>query len=372
MAPPMVSEFNVPPRFLIIPLRFLGDCLLTIPLIEALRQAHPEAIIDVLSPPAGLNLFETCPSLNDVWVEPKSKLAFISQLKAKQYSTAILCRRSVSHAMLLKAAGISTVIGYDEQRFPPPLHFKRWGWGLDHARPFPALTTTIPQVLTYLDLLTPLGIKYSDLQLNLWPTDTDQQTAHQFIKTHGLQPDSPMAMIHVTSASKEKSIALDKFSPSLQRLHEAGFQLFCLGSPQERSVYESLAALAKVPLIIGCGETTLRQSFILLQKTDLLLSLDSAPIHLAAAAKVPHIIGIYGPINHHQWRPYPYEGQFTPVFNEALDCRPCLAKVCAHNRCRTDLSGQAILMAVEHHLGLWSSATSLSPLSPQGSDHASV
>ena len=96
-----------------------------------------------------------------------------------------------------------------------------------------------------------------------------------------------------------------------------------------------------VGLINLAGETSLRETCALYRRTALLLTVDSSPIHIGAAAGVPKIVGVFGPTNEKQWGPHfsPGTGDFRPVFID-LPCRPCYAKVCSHNNCRMLLTAE--------------------------------
>jgi heptosyltransferase II len=345
---------NSPERILVSPLRFIGDGILTVPLLRGLRQLYPAARIDLLLPTHMRNLFEFCPYINEIVIKPKSKIAQSQLLREKQYDVGILMRRTVSQAFVFRMSGVKQLIGFDEQRFPPPFFYQRWGWFLDHTIPFPPLKTDIPQVKTYLRLMEPLGPVAEDEHLELWADEDDHQKQAERFQHYRIDTDKPLAMLHGTSASREKGLDQSKFIPALQALAEQGFQVLALGTKRDKRFYHGLAQKAKVPIYNLCGETTLRQSYAAMQNIDLLLSLDSAPIHMAVAAKVPHIIGIYGATNERQWRPYPYDGQYTPVFNQNLTCRPCIPKVCSHNRCREDLTDLQIAEAVLEHLKTFS------------------
>ncbi len=341
-----------PKRILVVPLRFIGDGILTVPLLRALKQSYPDAQVDILVAGHLVNLFQFCPFVDDILVEPKSKGQLHRMIRSRQYDLGFLLRRSMTQAAVLKLAGVKTLVGYDEQRFFPPLNYRRWGWFLDHAVSFPPVDTDIPQVETYLNVLKPLALDVNtfDRSLALWSTPDDERHVQSLFTAYQMDTRKPMAVFHGTSASREKAMTPAQFIPALQYLQQSGYQLIAMGSQADSAFYDQVAAQGHLPLINLCGETTLRESFALMKQVNLLLSLDSAPIHMATAAQVPHIIAIYGPTNERQWRPYPYHGHFTPVFNSQLTCRPCVPKVCGHNRCRTDLSGLMIRQAVQNHL----------------------
>lgn len=341
-----------PKRILVIPLRFIGDGILTVPLLRGLRALYPEAQIDLLLPVHMANLLERCPYVNEIVIEPASRAALYSLIKAREYHLGILLRRSLSAAFRLKCAGVDRLIGFDEQRFPPPFNFRRWGgWFLDDVVPFPPIETEVPQAKTYLSLLNPLSDEVIDRDesLELWSDEEDKLRVAALFNRYEIDISRPIAVFHGTSASKEKALPRDRFIPALQALHQHGFQIITLGSPGDLDFYRLIALESAVPIRNLSGQTTLRQSAALMLQVNLLLGLDSAPIHMAAAAGVPHIIGIYSATNEKQWRPYPYDGLFTAVFNKTIGCRPCAPKVCKHNRCRNDLTPPDILQALILH-----------------------
>lgn len=338
---------------LVYPLRFIGDGILTVPLLRALRQHFCDSRIDLLVPRHMENLFSLCPYVSNLVVLPRSRRDLFDRVQRGGYDTAILMRRSVSDALLFWLAGVPRRIGYDEQRFPPPVGYRRSGWFLTDALAFPPVDTEIPQVKTYLNLLAPLAgnIAQADETLELWADDADMAHVEALCRSHSLHSsDQPIAMIHGASASREKALPPEKFVPAVKALAQNDFRIITLGSPGDSSFYHALFEQAGVAYTDLCGHTTLRQSYALMKRIRILVSLDSAPIHMAAAAGVPHIVGIYGATNEKQWRPYPYAGWFTPVFNRNLSCRPCVPKVCSHNRCRVDLSPVALVDALMPHL----------------------
>jgi len=340
-----------PQRILVVPLRFIGDTVLTVPVLRAIRQTWPQARIDLRLPAYLHNLFEPSPYIDRIVLDHKSFGQNLRQTRENQYDLAILLRRSLSQAVELKLAGVPCVAGFNEQRLPNPLGFKPWGLGLDRSVPFVPVDTEIPQVKTLLSVLGPLtGNALLDERLELWTTPEDEAFVAGLLTALGIENGSKIAVFHATSASREKSLSPELYVAALQTLHQAGFSIVCVGTSSDVAFYRHMEQISAVPMLNLCGKTTLRQTVALLKHAQLLLSLDSGPVHLAAAVGVPHIIAIYGPTNHKQWAPYPYEGQFTPVFHPDLTCRPCEAKVCSHNHCRTQMNAVWIRDAVAAHL----------------------
>lgn len=360
---PVKSKFSPPSvkRIIVIPLRFIGDAVLTVPLLRAIRLLYPQAHIDVMVPAAVAPMLELCPYIDDCLIEPRGSMATLTLLRQRRYDMAILCRRSVTQALMTLLAGIKYRLGYDEQRWFKPLNYRRWGIGLTSMVIFPPVDSRIPHVKSVLNLLTPILPLTSDdpdrpsqssldTSLELWADEADKLKVASVFNQAGIGPDAKLAVIHLSSASREKAMPIESFVDSVQRLHQAGYTLVSIGVANEADRYEQLQTLSSLPIHNLCGKTSLRQTFVVLLKTALLFSIDSAPIHMAAAADVPHIIGIYGPTNEHQWKPYPYHGQFTAITNTDLTCRPCVPKICEHNRCRTELTVDRMASQLQAHL----------------------
>jgi heptosyltransferase-2 len=345
-----MTSFPTPQTILVIPLRYIGDTILTVPLLRNLRQHFPHARIDVLASATAAPLLEPCPYVDQVLVEPKGTGRRLAQFKAQPYDTAFILRKSFSTAALCRLAGIQTLVGYDKQRWFEPLGYKRWGLLLDAKAPYPSLRTETPQTVSHLGLLHAFGLAASDSHLELWATPEDERFVTTLLESHGIGANAPLAVLHTVSASHGKSIEVERFLEALHRLHQQGYPMVCTGTPQDAPQYQALAEQSGLPLINLAGQTTLRQTYALYRRTHAIVTVDSSPIHLAAAAGVPNIVGVFGPTNEKQWGPHAANSQFVAVYND-LPCRPCYAKICEHNRCRTELTGMQIAEAVETVLG---------------------
>ncbi|BBB91590.1 MAG TPA: glycosyltransferase family 9 protein [Methylomusa anaerophila] len=113
-----------------------------------------------------------------------------------------------------------------------------------------------------------------------------------------------------------------RFAELLRRLHtgyDANF--FIIGGSYDKEYVEQLVSLAQVPVMNLCGATTLTQSMELLKRTDLFITLDTAPMHIASALGVP-MIAIFGSTA---------PASVAPLSNKAiiaappsLPCIPCI------------------------------------------------
>jgi ADP-heptose:LPS heptosyltransferase len=358
-------------RVCFIPPRFVGDCLYLVPLLRQLKQAWGQQVeIGLWLPPIAIPLFEGCPYVD--WVAPATKqsAALRHQLKTHQVETVILTRHSAREALVAKQAGVRNVIGFQSQRLTKKL-FLHWGLGLTTAIPHPVLTNESHQQQYLWQLLAPLQLPVldtTDTALELWLTATEKTTLQTTLTAqYALQSptaETPWIVIHWASASQHKDIALHTLTAGLLALvaQYPNVQFVFTGLTAHIPQYEAFLAEAPpalkthphgVPRSINlAGKTTLRELAILLSLSRGLIGLDSAPLHLASAVGVPSIVGVYGAVSPVQWHPPLVNKQrdIPPIKFEAvsltLPCKPCIAKTCETDLCRTDILPSHLLVAV--------------------------
>ncbi|MEB3245447.1 MAG: glycosyltransferase family 9 protein [Vampirovibrionales bacterium] len=360
----MSSGANSPSHTLVIPLRFLGDTLLTVPLLRMVSEvSQPDEPIDLLCSPALAPLMQACPYIRHVLPEPK-KLADSVRLLAR-YQRVILLRKSVTWSALAAAAGVKIRLGYDKQRWP--FGYKRWGCFLSHQGRYPNRTEPLPMAQSHLLLLRELypGLTPQQcaspeaLRLALWPEPQAFAALQQKFDALALPAECKflsgsgaltgarlkLAALHLSAASHGKTIAPESFVPAILALQEAGYTVLGLGLATERHVYEALSSRLSQPIVNLAGQTALPEMAALFSSVQIFLGLDSGPMHMAAACNVPAIVAVFGPTHHVQWGVHQPGVYFKAVYNP-LSCRPCYAKVCAHNRCKTELAPGWITDAV--------------------------
>ena len=328
---------------LVIPLRFIGDTVLSVPLIRNIARNFPQAQIDVLLSDISAPLLEPCPDVHAVLHEPKSAWRTMQMIHRGHYDAVFILRKSVTMALMCRLAGVKQIIGYDKQRFP--FGYRRWGCFLDNKARYPSLKTQTPQAISHLGLLSACGLPVYDDYLELWTTPDDEQRVTQLLAESGIDSEKPLAVVHAVSASHGKTLEIQKYADAVRQLLDEGYQVIATGTAADTPVYQSLDAR----IINWCGKTSLRETFALYKRIQIIVTVDSSPLHMAAAANVPRIVGVFGPTNEKQWGPHSQTSRFEPVLID-LPCRPCYAKICAHNNCRMTMTAGHIAAAVQNAL----------------------
>lgn len=306
-------------RVLIIQTAFLGDVILTLPLVDELRKnLYASAEIHFLAIPSVANVLENYPGLDRVILYDKRKSersfgAFLKKtalLRKEKYDLALLPHRSWRSAILAKWAKIPVRIGFD----------KSWASFLyTHVVPY---AKNEHEVNRNLALLQPMGIlvpKESGLRLEISPEDRKKVDA--LWQSAGLQETTPCVAVAPGSVWFTKRWLPDRFAQLIRELLKQKIQVAIIGGPEDAELGQFLEEVAPGKVANFVGKLSPRQSAEAIRRCAVLISNDSAPVHLASAVGTP-VVEIYGPT-------LPSFG-FTPfgvphriVENKNLSCRPC-------------------------------------------------
>ncbi|MEB3205886.1 MAG: glycosyltransferase family 9 protein [Vampirovibrionales bacterium] len=328
---------------------------MTIPLLRAVA-AEAGVACDVLCSEAMAAVLKGCPYVENILIEPKGLRARLALLKP--YNRVILLRKSVTWAILAQLAGVAERWGYDKQRWP--WGYRRWGVGLTQVSTYPHRQEKQPMVSSHLSLLlsekktsqiVSKAPSQHDTHLELWPLEQDKASIQTLLKAHGVPTGARLAGVHAVAGSHGKTVPPKTLIPAIRRLHRAGFYIVMSGLSEDWDSNEALAKSAGVAAINLAGKTSIGELIALCGELSFLLSLDSGPLHVASAMNVAAIVGVYGPTNEHQWGVRQPGVWFRAVSNP-LDCRPCYAKVCEHNRCKLDLKAEWVEKAVQDGLNV--------------------
>lgn len=323
-----------PGRTLVIQTAFLGDVILTTPLLTAI--AGRDGPVDVVTTPAAAPLLESHPAVHRVIRYDKrgadrgwrGLLRLAGRLRRNRYARAVLPHRSWRTAALARLAGIP-----DRTGFAGPAGILYTG-----RVPRPGTGHEVERLLA----LAP-DRPHQTPRVVLGLTEEDRSAAAQWLEARALGPGFV--------ALAPGSIWGTKRWPYYAEL-AAGLEwpVVVLGGAEDRPLAESVAqAAAGGRGYNAAGQLSLRVSAAILEHADLLVTNDSAPLHLATACGLP-VVAIFGPT-------VPAFG-FGPrgsgdrvIEHSGLPCRPCSPhgpQRCplGHHRCMREIPVEMVLEAV--------------------------
>ena len=299
-------------KILVIQTAFLGDVILATPVIKAIKQTFPGAEVHTLTIPGTSMIFQYNPYVTRRLVFDKKKpfkkltefLKLISILRANQYEIAFSIQSSMTSALLMYFSRIPLRVGFERQKLLTiPISEKR---GL-HTRE------------RYLRLISPFSRKSFNSQTQIFWSTKEEQKVTAILRQ--FQPSNTMLLgIAPGSVWFTKRWPQDYFVSLLKMLANENISIFLIGGPDDRQLCQKIINQAQTPTINLAGELNILESAAFISKLDLMVTNDSAPLHLANAVKTD-VIAIFGPTVK-EFGFYPFR-ENDSVLEINLDCRPC-------------------------------------------------
>lgn len=341
----LVSLPENPMRLLVIQTAFLGDAVLTTPLLGALRERFPKAQISVLCTPEVAEVFSRHPSVSEVILFDKrqkqkslrSRWSLIKELRRKRFDLAVIPHRSLTSALLGAMAGIPRRIGFSSSQ---------GRWLLTDAVPF---RWGVHDVDRNLSLLTPLGVPEATGQLWLRPEPQVSEAIVGRLEKAGVRRGDFLLGINAGSVWATKRWLPERFAEVADRaIRELGAKVLFIGGPKDKPVMDVVLSKMKEKPINWVGETNLRELIAAVFRCSAFLTNDSGPMHIAVAAQVP-TVAIFGPTTR-ELGFFPY-GTGHKVIEKELECRPCGlhgAKACplGHFECMKSITTSEVFDSI--------------------------
>jgi len=306
-------------HYLVIQTAFIGDAVLTLPLVQVLKKVDVEAAIDILVIPRTSELFSSHPAVRQVLCFDKrgkdnglSGLRRFARLMAeRKYDVALVPHRSLRSALLARLARIPSRIGFD----------KSAGWFLMTQRV--QYEPSLHEVERNLSLLRPLGIQVAEKELpSLFPTPADVQKVDEFLDSSGLTKASALIGIAPGSVWQTKRWLKERYAEVTRNLIDDEFSAVLVGGIEDVQLCQEIKAwIPSDRVAISAGRLSVLQSAELIRRCKALVSNDSAPLHLAVAMRTP-VLAIFGSTVP-EFGFAPYGDHSVTLGTNGLSCRPC-------------------------------------------------
>jgi heptosyltransferase-2 len=308
-------------RILVFQTAFPGDVVLTLSLLEHLRASFPEAYLAIVTIPGPADLLQDHPAVSEQIVYDKRGadrgirgiLRIARTLRARNFDTAIVPHRSLRSALVVYLANIPRRIGYDRSS------------GRFLLTDLVAYDPSAHETERNLSLLRPLGNDRAPVGLpSLYPGYAKVQKVDTIIREWRAQGGSGATFIALAPGSvwATKRWPADRFAALGRMFAKRGYALALIGGSEDRRVCGELVNLiGSRDVLNAAGDLSLLESAELIRRCGLLVSNDSAPMHLAVAMRVP-VVAIFGPtVPHFGFGPRGV--QDVVVERNGLSCRPC-------------------------------------------------
>ena len=326
---------------------WVGDAVMSIPALEAIRRARVGEEISILARPGVAGLFTGQPFADRIleydhrgrhrgWF---GREALIRELRHEKFDAAVLLQNAFEGAWLAWRAGIPARIGYS-----------RDGRGalLTHAIRVPK-ETEIPrhEFHYYMELLRRAGWtegRWKVGTIRLAVGSAARESAEETLQKAGAREGSwRVAIAPGASYGAAKCWPPERFAQLADRLAlECGADVIFFGASGEKEIAARILSAMKSRAISLVGETSMRNLAALFSACSAFVGNDSGAMHVAAAAGLP-VIGIFGSTDPEGTSPV--TEQFT-LIREAVSCSPCFLRRCpVDHRCMTRISADSVFLA---------------------------
>lgn len=291
-------------KIIFITLSNIGDCILTLPVLDALHQEYPYSRITCLVPERPKEIFINNPAIEHVVIFDKhakltDKIKLFISLSKEKFDIVVDLRNSFFGAFLpakkrsFPFRTIPSRIKHMKDR-----HLFRAGFSV-----YPRRGGNYQSLV-----ITPGDIAYID---NIF-------SGGEIAKSNKLIVVAP------GSRSQVKCWGKHNFSQLCSQLKKAGQDVVLVGDKGDQAICSYVQQNSSGGIFNLCARTTIGQLAALLKKSKLLITNDSAVMHLASYLNVP-VAAIFGPTNEVKYAPW---SEKSIVIKKDIFCRPCEKAQC--------------------------------------------
>ncbi len=362
---------------------WVGDAVMTIPALRALKNACPQSNIVLLVKPSVAPVFEKNPDIDEIIFYENEHKGFFGKirlaykLRKTGFSRAVLLQNAFDAALIAFLAGIPERIGYNRDGrgslLTKAVPFNNEDRKMHHINYFlnlvssliPHPSSLIPYENCPWIFLSPdermaarqrlSGLRRPLLGINpgaaygpakRWAPERFVEIANWFMRDTG-------GSVVVFGNKSEEGIAEQicrhaewEMEPgvssqgSIQNA-ECGMQ----NAEIKSKIQNSKSKINSSELLNLAGKTTLRELISLISECDIFLSNDSGPMHIAYAVGTP-LVAIFGSTDPKLTGP---AGEDSIVLNSGLSCSPCFDRICRENdlRCLYAITAEDVYHALK-------------------------
>ncbi len=337
-------------KILIRATNWVGDAIMALPALRAVRSRFPDAEMTILARPYVAFIYkdqQVCDNM--MFVDYKRDM--VEEIRAQKFDTAVLLQNAFEAAWFAWRAGIPERIGY-----------ARDGRSLLLTKavsvPKPGEIPAHEQYY-YLELLRRIGWLDSlpnESFIKIHVPEEDRRRAADFLLSAGTKPDTLRVAIGAgASYGSAKCWPPDRFAELANRLQaQANADVILFGTSAEAAVSSAIAAGMRRSPIDLTGKTAINDLPALLSQCHLFIGNDSGAMHVASAVGLP-VVAVFGPTDPFGTAP------MTPrcsIVQEKPYCSPCFLRRCpTDHRCMTRVTPDAVEAAARH----WISSMEVRP-----------
>lgn len=330
-------------RILIIKLSALGDLILSIPALKAIRKKYPppDKITFVVGHDA-VSVLANCPYIDKLIIyDFKNRdsgvfglLKLGRELRRNNFDLAIDLQNNRKSHILSALSFAPRRYGYGN---------KKLSFLLNKA--IVEDKFCLGPIEHQFRILSMLNIELKDKKIELWPSEEDSEYIDTFLESQWLNKGQPLVGIHLGSSRRwiTKRWPLEYIANLSELLSLKDIRVVITGEQADQEELNTFTELTqKSRPIIACGKTTINQLACLIKRCNVFVAGDTAPLYIAVAVATP-AVAIFGPTDPKRHAP---SGEALAIINKELPCQPCYKPQCVSVECMKQINAEEVEGAV--------------------------
>ena len=321
-------------NILIIKIGAIGDVILAVPSIRAIRSQFTNAHICVLVGKESRQILRNCPYIDDIILYDKKgrdknitgllKIAHI--LRAGAFEMSIDLQNNKASHLVAWLSGIPERFGYNN---------KKMGFLLNHAVRYSRYSGDGP-VEDQFRILRAAGVNTNGMskRLEIWPVKRDFFYVDNFLQKEWVSDSQLLVGINLGSTWKTKRWPLKHIARLSDMLSAKDIRVVITGSESEKELADELDKMVRTKLINAVGKTSITQLAALIKRCAVFITGDSAPMHIASSMGID-FIALFGPTAPERHFEATEKGT---VVKKDLNCSPCYKADCKKIICMKKIS----------------------------------
>ncbi len=317
-------------KILIRAANWVGDAIMTTPVLRAVRKNYPDVHITILAKPWVAPVFYNNPNIDEILIYQDidrhkkgiGTFRLIMDLREHKFDLAVLMQNAFEAALITFMAKIPERLGYNTDAR---------GLLLNRCIKLDKALKKGHLIDYYRGIIKGCGLKDDGRELDLLPDLKERELACNILKENNISLSEPVIGINPgATGGTAKRWFPDRFAETAKRLSDAfGVKIVIFGGPDDEKLGDYILKKSGEKCVNLAGKTTLRQAFALIEKCSLFITNDSGLMHAAAALNINQI-AIIGPTD---FIATPPSNQNSKVLRVPVSCSPC-----KNSECPTDHS----------------------------------
>jgi ADP-heptose:LPS heptosyltransferase len=302
-------------------MKYIGDVVLTTPVIHAVREKFPEAYIAYLGDKKAVSLLEHNPYLDEIIPYDFTKPDIVEQprvmfkLRQRKFDVFVDLFSNPRSAILARASGAPVRIGKEVK-----------GRGNLYTHQIPDYGSLKPAIDFHYQYVKPLGVEKTHTATEIFLTEDEQREAKIFLKHQDVDVTKKIVVLHPGATWPNKMWLKEHFADLIDLLRaKLGVEILLSPGPSDQELMDAIVQRSTgnvhvLPLL------PVRQLAAILSQCTVFVSNDCGPMHIGVAVGTK-TIGIFGPEPVEVWFSY-YEERGHKALFKKIECSPCRVTSC--------------------------------------------